>query len=79
MVPGAVGAKTVDATKGTKITGDVEPFKGAEFPSYFNRASDLTAVAMELPRGSDARVSFLADVKNNYFSAVSTRASANSR
>jgi hypothetical protein len=64
MVPGAVAEKTVDATKGTKIRGDVEPLKGTEFPSYFNRASGLTAVAMELPRGSDGRVSFLTDVKN---------------
>lgn len=68
MVPGAVAAKTADATKGTKIMGKPEPFKGLEFPSYFKRASGAMAVAMELPRGGDARASFQTDVKNNYFS-----------
>jgi hypothetical protein len=68
MVPGMVAAKTADATTGTKITGDPIPFKGTEFPTYFKRASGATAVQVELPRGGDARVSFLTDVKNNYFS-----------
>ena len=67
MVPGRVAAKTVDSTAGTKITGKPLPFKGTEFPSYFKRASGATAVQMELPRGSDGRVSFLTDVTNNYF------------
>jgi hypothetical protein len=68
MVPGRVAAKTVDATAGTKVTGKPQPFKGTEFPTYFKRASGATAVQIDLPRGSDTRVSFLTDVKNNYFS-----------
>jgi len=68
MVPGKVAAKTVDTTTGDKVVGDPIPFKGLEFPTYFKRASGATAVQMNMPRGSDVRVSFLTDVKNNYFS-----------
>jgi hypothetical protein len=68
MIPGTVAAKTVDATSGTKVTGDPLPFKGTDFPSYFKRANGATTVEFELPRGSECRVSFLTDVKNNYFS-----------
>jgi hypothetical protein len=67
-VPGTVAAKTANATAGAKVIGTPLPFKGNEFPSYFKRASGATTVGIEVPRGSDARVSFLTDVKNNYFS-----------
>jgi hypothetical protein len=68
MIPGTVAAKTINATSGTKVAGKSLPFKGNEFPSYFKRASGATAVRIELPRGDVSRVSFLTDVKSNYFS-----------
>ena len=67
MIPGQVAARTADNTSGTKVVGEPQPFKGTEFPSYFKRASGATAVQFALPRGSETRVSFLTDVKNNYF------------
>jgi hypothetical protein len=73
MIPGQVAAKTADATTGSKVTGTPLPFKGTEFPSYFARASGATGVQIQLPRGGDSRVSFLTDVKNNYFSRVKHR------
>lgn len=75
MVPGKVAAKIASAAgpTGYKVTAKPEPFKGTEFPSYFKRASGATSVEFELPRGSDVRVSFLTDVKNNYFSRAKHR------
>ena len=67
MMPGRVAAKTIDTKSGTKVTGEPLPFKGTEFPSYFKRASGANGVRIGLPRGDVSRVSFLTDVKNNYF------------
>lgn len=67
MVQGRVAAKALLSNPGTKVTGKPLPFKGTEFPSYFKRANGATDVQFELPHGSDARVSFQTDVKNNYF------------
>lgn len=67
MTAGKVAAKTVNAGTGTKVTGEAEPFKGQEFPTYFRRADGATTVDIEIPFGDLARVSFRTDVKNNYF------------
>jgi hypothetical protein len=67
MMPGRVAAKTIDTKSGTKVTGEPLPFKGTEFPSYFKRASGANGARIGLPRGDVSRVSFLTDVKNNYF------------
>ncbi len=67
MKPGKVAAKTVHGASGSKITDKPQPFKGTEFPSYFKRANGATMYEVQLPRGDDTRVSFLTDVKNNYF------------
>ena len=69
MVPGTA-AKTSSSASGNKVVGDPKPFIGLEFPTFFKRASGVTGVQIDLPRGSDTRVSFLTDVKNNYFSRV---------
>lgn len=66
-IPGSVAAKTVDAIAGTKITGDPQPFKGTEFPSYFRRAGGATSANFSIPRGGEYHVSFQTDVKNSYF------------
>lgn len=68
MIPGRVAAKTLNANPGTKVQGKPERFKGSDFPTYFKRADGATDVEIELPRGSETRVSFKTDVKNNYFS-----------
>lgn len=68
MVPGRAAARTLNSNPGTKIQGKPKPFKGVDFPTFFKRKDGATEVDFELPRGSEARVSFLTDVKNNYFS-----------
>jgi hypothetical protein len=67
MAPGKVAAKTLASTPGSNVSGPPEPFIGTEFPSYFKRASGLTAVHINIPRGGDVRVRFLTDVVNSYF------------
>lgn len=67
MTPGKVAAKTVGGASGSLVAAKPEPFKGLEFPTYFKRANGALSVQVELPRGDDTRVSFLTDVKNNYF------------
>jgi hypothetical protein len=68
MKQGKVAAKTIaEAVAGFKIEGDAPKFEGTEFPSYFKRKDGSTSVEIELPQNDEARVSFLTDVKNNYF------------
>jgi hypothetical protein len=67
MTAGRVAAKTVTSGTGAKITEILQPYVGAEFPSYFRRSDGSTNIEIELPRGDTTRVSFLTDVKNNYF------------
>ena len=43
------------------------PFKGVEFPTYFHRKDGATSAEIIVPRGGSAIVSFVTDVKNNYF------------
>jgi hypothetical protein len=68
MVPGKVAAKTsVAAAAGDKVTGKAPKFEGTEFPSYFRRADGSMSIEIELPQNDAARVSFITDVKNSYF------------
>jgi hypothetical protein len=68
MVKGKVAAKTLAAEiTGAKVEGTGPKFEGTEFPSYFKRKDGLTTVEIQLPQNDDTRVSFLTDVKNNYF------------
>jgi hypothetical protein len=68
MVQGKVAAKTLAAAvAGLKVQGKAPKFEGTEFPSYFRRKDGSTSVEIELPQNDEARVSFLTDVKNNYF------------
>jgi hypothetical protein len=68
MKQGKVAAKTIaDATSGFKVEGEAPKFEGTEFPSYFRRKDGSTSIEIELPQNDEARVSFLTDVKNNYF------------
>ncbi len=67
MMPGKVAAKTVQQNPGQKVVGEPKPFVGTEFPTYFKRQNGLTTAQIELPKDDNTRVSFLTDVKNNYF------------
>ena len=74
MTQGKVAAKTsTAAVAGTKVSGPAPKFEGTEFPSYFKRSNSSTSVELELPQNDMARVSFLTDVKNNYFSRAKHR------
>lgn len=68
MFPGSVAAKTA---KG-EADGDSEdppvPFKGEQFPTFFRRKDGKVSVNVEIPVGEVRRVSFLTDVRNDYFS-----------
>ena len=68
MKQGKVAAKTIAAAvAGFNIEGEPGKFEGTEFPSYFKRKDGSTSVEIELPQNDEVRVSFLTDVKNNYF------------
>ena len=68
MTQGKVAAKTIAAAMaGINIEGEAPKFEGTEFPSYFKRKDGSTSVEIELPQNDEVRVSFLTDVKNNYF------------
>lgn len=67
MMPGKVAAKTLNQNPGDKVVGDPVAFVGQEYPTYFKRADGMTTVKLNLPKDDDARVSFITDVKNNYF------------
>jgi hypothetical protein len=76
MVQGKVAAKTIAAAvAGIKVEGRAAKFEGTEFPSYFKQKDGSTAVEIELPQNDAARVSFLTDVKNNYFSRARNKGS----
>ena len=68
MTQGRVAAKTIDAAiVGLKVKGKAPKFEGTEFPGYFRQKDGSTSVEIELPQNDEVRVSFLTDVKNNYF------------
>jgi hypothetical protein len=68
MIQGKVAARMVEAAMaGLKVKGKAPKFQGTEFPSYFRRKDGSTAIEIEMPQNDETRVSFLTDVKNNYF------------
>jgi hypothetical protein len=67
MVSGKVAAKTSTNGLGGSIKGEPQPFQGFDFPTFFHRRDKSCIAELEIPRGDVARVSFLTDVKNNYF------------
>jgi hypothetical protein len=68
-------AAPMAATIGTgpKVKGTLAPFKGTDFPTFFHRADLSTTVDVLLPQNGVRRVSFITDVKNNYFSRTKYR------
>lgn len=75
MASGRVAAKTSTDGSGGRIPGKPQPFKGLEFPTFIHRRNKSTAIAIDIPKGEVGRVSFLTDVKNNYFSRRKNRGS----
>jgi hypothetical protein len=75
MASGKIAAKT--STDGTGGTLDIEPtpYTGLDFPTFFCRRDKSVVAELEVPRGEIARVSFLTDVKNNYFTRRKFRGS----
>jgi hypothetical protein len=68
LLPGAVAARSSTSGSGGTLPGKPAPFKGVDFPTYFHRGKDKAIVAdVEIVQGETARVSFVTDVKNNYF------------
>lgn len=67
MLAGTAGAKIAKNGAGGKIVGKPTPFKGEQFPTYFKRKDGAVYVEADVPKGDAASVSFLTDVKNEYF------------
>lgn len=66
--PGSVAAKIAKSGLGSSTQGPPEPFKGEQFPTFFCRKDGSTSISTEIEKGQVGRVSFLTDVKNDYFS-----------
>lgn len=67
MKPGKAGAKIVGNGPGGVLDVPIKPFKGVQYPTYFKRKDGATMVEAEVERGELCRVSFLTDVRNDYF------------
>jgi hypothetical protein len=68
VAQGKVAAKTIAAAvAGLNVEGEAPKFEGTEFPSYFRRKDGSTSIEIVLPQNDEVRISFLTDVKNNYF------------
>ena len=61
---GKIAAPTATNGAGGKIHG---PFIGLDFPTYFKRRDGTSKAEFAIPRGDSTSVSFLTDVKSNYF------------
>lgn len=75
IVPGKVAAKTAEKTGDKPAEEEAQPFEGLEFPTFISRKDGATKVTTDAHRGSVYRVSFITDVKNNYFSRAKFRGS----
>lgn len=73
MTAGKVAAKTATNGLHGKITGDPQAFQGLEYPTFIHRRDKSTTVNFDVPVGEVAKVSFLTDVKNNYFTRYKHR------
>jgi hypothetical protein len=67
MTSGKAAAKTSTDGAGRSIEGEPQPFQGLDFPTFICRRDKSTTVDIQVPSGDVARVYFLTDVKNNYF------------
>ena len=67
MAPGKAGAKIITDGPGGPIDEPTKPFKGTQFPTFFKRKDGATVVETEIQKGELGRVSFLTDVRNDYF------------
>ena len=67
MLAGNAGAKIANNGAGGTVEGKPTPFKGQQFPSYFKRKDGALYVEADVPKGDSSSVSFLTDVKNEYF------------
>lgn len=75
MTGGKVAAKTVTNAPGRKIPGEPLPFQGKDFPTFIRRTDGSNIVEIQVPRGETTRVSFVTDVKSNYFTRHKLRGS----
>jgi hypothetical protein len=76
MVSGKVARKNPSDGPGKTIDDKPQPpqpFEGLDFPTFVHRRDKTIAAEIEIPRGGVARVSFLTDVKNNYFARRKNR------
>jgi hypothetical protein len=69
MKPGKAGAKILTDGPDGLIDEPPKPFKGTQFPTYFKRKDKdgATSVEAEIEKGDLGRVSFVTDVRNDYF------------
>jgi hypothetical protein len=67
MKPGKAGAKMVTGSPGGAIVEPPKPFKGTQYPTFFKRKDGATVVETEIEKGELGAVSFLTDVRNDYF------------
>ena len=67
LKPGKAGSKIVTDGPGGSHVEPPKPFKGLQYPTYFKRKDGATLVETEIGKGDLGRVSFLTDVRNDYF------------
>lgn len=73
LLSGTAGAKIAKDGKGGKIIGKPTPYKGELFPTFFKRRDGSVYAEAEVPKGDTGSVSFLTDVKNEYFTRKQLR------
>jgi hypothetical protein len=67
MKAGKAGSKLVTDGPGGQKPEPPKPFKGLQYPTYFKRKDGATLVETDIEQGDLGRVSFLTDVRNDYF------------
>lgn len=67
MKPGKAGAKIATDGPGGPHVEPPKPFKGLQYPTFFKRKDGAALVETEIEKGDLGRVSFLTDVRNDYF------------
>lgn len=67
MKPGKAGAKIVTDGPGGPHVEPPKPFKGLQYPTFFKRKDGATLVEADIEKGELGRISFLTDVRNDYF------------
>lgn len=65
--PGKAGAKIASDGPGGLLEEPVKPFKGVQYPTYFKRKDGAAMVEAEVEQGELSRISFVTDVRNDYF------------